>query len=88
MIKKQETQKAVHRFTENAHMKFRPLHYQPSKQGHSQPKEGFTSTVSKILGGLFQSNPSKTGQRSSKNVTFLKPSPSERSGGKNRSSIL
>jgi hypothetical protein len=54
MIKKDQPSKCVHRFTENALMKFRPLNYQTSHNEKSEPNRSFMNTVSSILGGLFK----------------------------------
>ena len=49
--KKDFNNKIVHRFTENAHMRFRPLNYQ-NYQTEPQ-KKSFTNTVSSLFSGIF-----------------------------------
>ena len=50
--KKEHLEKIVYRFTENAHMKFRPLQYKDILG--SPPKPSIVNKVSNMLGSIFK----------------------------------
>lgn len=82
--KKEISDKIVHRFTDNAHMRFRPANYnlhQSKPDTHS-----FTTTISNILGDIFKT---KNVQPSNKNISNHKLNKSGSRGlSKTRSSII
>ena len=84
--KKEVSDRIVHRFTDNAHMRFRPTNYHLHQ--HKPPNNSFSSTVSNILGGLFKSRaPQQPSSKESSNRTLNK-SASSRGLSKNKSTII
>jgi hypothetical protein len=85
---KEISEKIVHRFTENAHMRFRPTNFeahQPRSSGGS-----LVHTFSNILGSLFKSRapPGTQKGKSGKSKTFGKGSDSDKGLSKNKSTLL
>jgi hypothetical protein len=56
-IKKDSLEKSVHRFTENALMRFRPQFYQQGSEIKENSSGGVVNAVSNILGGFFRTGP-------------------------------
>jgi hypothetical protein len=57
--KKELEAKSVHRFTDNATMKFRPIYYKSETQASQSGNSSMVNKVSQILGNFFGSNSNK-----------------------------